>query len=157
MVPVALEILCSIVKTCRGLASFDSAPQELSVALRAELDVEVTAEEIISAGSLAQLADLVAARLPREPGGRSLIDIYAAVETIVREELSHDVNYHWHARWLGDLLHKTDSLEDVEIVIRMEEAFGISIPDRDAQKMHTVRQTVRYLWQRLCEQRSNSY
>jgi hypothetical protein len=34
----------------------------------------------------------------------------------------------------------------------MEDAFGVAISDQDAQSMHTVGQTVRYLWQRSCEQ-----
>lgn len=50
------------------------------------------------------------------------------------------------------MLNDTDSLDDVEIVIRMEDTFGLSISDRDAQEMRTVGQTVRYLWRRSCEQ-----
>jgi len=40
-------------------------------------------------------------------------------------------------------LNDNDSLDDVEIVIRMENAFGFSIPDRDVAAMRTVAQTVR--------------
>jgi hypothetical protein len=80
------------------------------------------------------------------------VDVYAAVEQFAREELPHSIGYHWYAAWQGDLLKNTDSLEDVEIVLRMEDTFGFSISDRDAQEMHTVGQTVRYLWRRSCEQ-----
>ena len=50
------------------------------------------------------------------------------------------------------MLHESDSLEDVEIVMSMEQKFGFSISDPDAQAMHTVGQTVRYLWRRSSEQ-----
>ena len=46
------------------------------------------------------------------------------------------------------MFNNSDSLEDVEIVLRMEEAFEFSISDRDAQEMKTIGQTVRYLWER---------
>jgi acyl carrier protein len=158
-----LEIVRSIGDACFGavltteLTLLDQlheigCQQKLAAALHAELSVEVTAEEIESVGSWDNLSKLVKARLARDPTGRSLVDVYADVERFVREELSHDVNYHWHATWWGDLLNDTASLEDVELVIRMEEAFGFSIPDREAQQLHTVAQTVRYLWRRMCEQ-----
>ncbi len=50
------------------------------------------------------------------------------------------------------MLHKTDSLEDVELVLRMEDTFGFSISNPDAHAMHTIGQTVRYLWRRSREQ-----
>lgn len=128
------------------------ASREFSAALREELNVEVSAEQIVAAGSLAKLADLVEVRLAREPNGKSLVDIYAELEHLISEELAHEINYHWYAKWQGDLLDKTDSLEDVEIVIRMEETFGFSISDSDVEQMYTVGQTVRYLWQRISDQ-----
>ena len=147
-----LEVL-SIIKDDRcGPIGIDAASCRLSSALREELEVEVTAEEIVAAGSLSELVDLVEVRLDREPNGKSLIDIYAELEHLIRDELCHDINYHWYANWQGDVLNNTDSLEDVEIIIRIEETFGFSISDHDAQQMRTVGQTVRYLWQRLSEQ-----
>jgi acyl carrier protein len=159
----SFEILHSIAETCFNLPLSSDAlladqvhaagwNQRLSDVLHEQLQVNLTPREVESAGSLSKLSELVESRLDRDSKGRSLVDIYAAVEEFVREELSHEINYHWHASWLGDLLNDTDSLEDVEIVIRMEEAFGFSIPDREAQQMHTVGQTVRYLWQRLIKQ-----
>ena len=161
--PKTREILRSIAESCLGsalandasLVDWASEPDQqlkLTAALREELGVEVSVEEMRSRCSFPELSDLVESRLAHDVKGRSLVDIYVAVEQFVREELPHDVNYHWHAAWLGDVLHDTDSLEDVEIVIRMEEAFGFSIPDREAQQMYTVGKTVRYLWQRIAEQ-----
>jgi acyl carrier protein len=159
-----LEVVRRIAVTCLGSAIVDNTPlesqlyeigwqQKLSLALREELAIEVSVGEIDSAGSLVELTDLIERRLARDERGQSLIDIYAAVERFVREELSHDVNYHWYAAWKGDLIRHSDSLDDVEILLRIEDAFGFSIPDRDVETMGTVGNTVRYLWQRSSKQK----
>lgn len=38
-----------------------------------------------------------------------------------------------------------DSLDTVELVMALEEEFGIEIPDEDAEKMATVGDAVRYI------------
>ncbi|GHE43697.1 acyl carrier protein [Streptomyces longispororuber] len=38
-----------------------------------------------------------------------------------------------------------DSLARLEVVAAIEERWGIKIPDEDADELHTVRQTVRYI------------
>ena len=38
-----------------------------------------------------------------------------------------------------------DSLDGVEIVMGLEEEFGIDIPDEDADKMHTVADALKYI------------
>jgi acyl carrier protein len=38
-----------------------------------------------------------------------------------------------------------DSLDRVELVMALEETFGIEIPDEDAEKMITVRDAVNYV------------
>lgn len=38
-----------------------------------------------------------------------------------------------------------DSLDIVELVMRFEEAFDISIPDEDAEKIQTVGQAIEYI------------
>ena len=125
--------------------------QRLSAKLHDELNVHITSEEISSATS-ATLSDLVESRLARDAKGRTLVGIYTLLERFLREELSHKFNYHWYANWKGDLLSSTDSLDDVELVIRMEDALGFSIPDGDVSAMRSVAQTVRYLWSRSSEQ-----
>lgn len=159
--PETLKILQSIALIWLGSTVHDEAPlveidanvgQRLSSAIKGELGVSLTANEIESSGSLLRLSYLLESRFAKNPMGKSLVEIYVALEQLVREELSHDINYHWYAVWKGDLLNNTDSLEDVELVLRMEDAFGLSISDRDAQEMKTVGQTVRYLWRRSCEQ-----
>jgi acyl carrier protein len=38
-----------------------------------------------------------------------------------------------------------DSLDQVELVTAFEEAFGIEVPDEDAEKMTTVKDAVEYI------------
>jgi len=38
-----------------------------------------------------------------------------------------------------------DSLDTVEIVMALEEEFGIEIPDSDAEKITTVGETIKYI------------
>ena len=38
-----------------------------------------------------------------------------------------------------------DSLDQVELVAAFEEAFGIEVPDEDAEKMTTVKDAVEYI------------
>jgi acyl carrier protein len=38
-----------------------------------------------------------------------------------------------------------DSLDTVELVMEMEDAFGTSIPDEDAEKIQTVADAVKYI------------
>ncbi len=155
------EILGRIVEAIYGRSIRGDAPlayqlndakwsQKLSHAVHEELGVMIAPEDIESSGSLLQLSILLERRLARDPLGRSLVDTYAVLKQMVKSELSHDINYHWYAAWIGDLLNESDSLDDVELMMRMEEEFGFSISDEDAQAMQTVGQTVRYLWQRSC-------
>lgn len=157
------EILFRIVESSFGVAVTEDAllanqlkdtewSEKLSRALHEELDVRVTPEEIETSTSISQLSILLYSRMATDLMGRSLVDVYSILERLIKEGLSHDVNYNWYATWLGDLLNESDSLDDVEIVISMEQELGFSIPDRDAQAMRTVGQTVRYLWRRGCEQ-----
>ena len=38
-----------------------------------------------------------------------------------------------------------DSLDTVELIMQLEEEFGIEIPDESAEKMTTVQQTIDYI------------
>ena len=38
-----------------------------------------------------------------------------------------------------------DSLDTVELVMALEEKFGIEIPDEDAERMQTINDVVRYI------------
>jgi len=37
---------------------------------------------------------------------------------------------------------KFDSLDGLELIIDLEEKFGVTIPDKDAEKIHTVKEAV---------------
>ncbi|MFH1753072.1 MAG: acyl carrier protein [Candidatus Omnitrophota bacterium] len=47
------------------------------------------------------------------------------------------------AKFIDDL--GADSLDTVELVMALEEEFGIEIPDEDAEKMVTVHEAVKYI------------
>jgi len=46
-------------------------------------------------------------------------------------------------RWIDDL--GADSLDTVELVMALEEEFGIEIPDEDAEKITRVKEAVEYI------------
>jgi acyl carrier protein len=47
------------------------------------------------------------------------------------------------AKFIDDL--GADSLDTVELVMALEEEFGIEIPDEDAEKMVTVNEAIKYI------------
>ena len=47
------------------------------------------------------------------------------------------------AKFIDDL--GADSLDTVELVMALEEEFGIEIPDEDAEKITTVRHAISYI------------
>lgn len=50
------------------------------------------------------------------------------------------------ASFIDDL--GADSLDTVELVMALEEEFGIEIPDEDAEKMSTVQDAIKYIEQK---------
>ncbi|MFH1246118.1 MAG: acyl carrier protein [Candidatus Omnitrophota bacterium] len=66
------------------------------------------------------------------------------VKAIIAEQLSVKVEEVTdNASFVDDL--GADSLDTVELVMALEEKFGIEIPDEDAEKMTTVGDAIRYL------------
>lgn len=53
------------------------------------------------------------------------------------------------ASFIDDL--NADSLDIVELVMELEDAFGIEIPDEDAEKLKTVKNAIDYLRGRVAE------
>jgi acyl carrier protein len=66
------------------------------------------------------------------------------VRDIVAEQLERDVNEVTNASSLIDDLG-ADSLDVVELVMKMEEEFGIEIPDEEAEKIKTVNDVIQYI------------
>ena len=50
------------------------------------------------------------------------------------------------AKFIDDL--GADSLDTVELVMALEEEFGVEIPDEDAEKMVTVGEAIKYIEQK---------
>jgi len=66
------------------------------------------------------------------------------VREIVAEQLERDVKEVTNAASLIDDLG-ADSLDVVELVMKMEEEFGIEIPDEEAEKIKTVNDVIQYI------------
>ncbi len=66
------------------------------------------------------------------------------VKSIIAEQLGVKVEEVTpQASFIDDL--GADSLDTVELVMALEEEFGIEIPDEDAEKMTTVADAVKYI------------
>jgi acyl carrier protein len=75
-------------------------------------------------------------------------DIAAKVKAIIAESLGVDINeVTENASFVNDL--GADSLDNVELVMTLEEQFGIEIPDEDAEKIQTVGQAIEYIKSKL--------
>jgi acyl carrier protein len=69
------------------------------------------------------------------------------VKEIIAKELEVDVKQlTGEAKFIEDL--GADSLDIVELVMALEEEFGIDIPDEDADKIRTVGDVMTYLQKR---------
>jgi acyl carrier protein len=66
------------------------------------------------------------------------------VKQIISEQLGVDENeVNPSASFVDDL--GADSLDQVELVMALEEAFGVEIPDEDAEKIRTVQDAIDYV------------
>lgn len=75
--------------------------------------------------------------------------ISARVKKIVVEQLSLDNEPRSDASFIEDL--GADSLDTVELVMALEEEFGMEIPDEDAEKITTIQQAIDYIESNLTE------
>jgi acyl carrier protein len=72
------------------------------------------------------------------------LNIEQEVRKIIVTQL--DINedeVHLHATFADDL--GADSLDVVELMMAMEERFGVEIPDEDAEKLKTVQDAIQYI------------
>lgn len=66
------------------------------------------------------------------------------VREIVAEQLGVDIEEVTpEASFVDDL--GADSLDTVELVMALEEEFGLEIPDEDAEKISTVQDAIKYI------------
>jgi acyl carrier protein len=74
----------------------------------------------------------------------STSDVAKKVGEIVAEQLGVDKEEVTpEASFVEDL--GADSLDQVELVMRLEEEFGIEIPDEDAEKITRVKEAIGYI------------
>ena len=72
------------------------------------------------------------------------MDTYDKVVKVVADQLGvKEEEVKPHAKFVEDL--GADSLDTVELVMALEEEFGIEIPDEDAEKAKTVGDVVNYI------------
>jgi acyl carrier protein len=74
----------------------------------------------------------------------TMADIDAKVKKIISEQLGvPEGDVKPEASFVNDL--GADSLDTVELVMALEEEFGIEIPDEDAEKIATVQNAIDYI------------
>jgi len=70
------------------------------------------------------------------------------VKKIIEEKLSVNADQITNeARFAEDL--KADSLDTVELVMALEDEFGLDIPDEDADKIKTVQDAIAYIDEKI--------
>lgn len=78
------------------------------------------------------------------------MSIEAQVKEIIMNKLGVEMEQITHdASFIEDL--GADSLDTVELVMELEDRFGIEIPDADAEKIRTVRDAIDYLTKNVPE------
>jgi acyl carrier protein len=73
-----------------------------------------------------------------------MADVIAKVKKIISEQLGvPEADVKPEASFVNDL--GADSLDTVELVMALEEEFGVEIPDEDAEKIITVQNAIDYI------------
>ena len=76
------------------------------------------------------------------------MDIFERVKKIVCKQLDvEEEDVTPEASFVDDL--GADSLDTVELVMALEEEFGVEIPDEDAEKITTVKDALEYIKEKL--------
>ncbi len=82
-------------------------------------------------------------------------EIQAKVISIVAEHLARDPSEMTReTSYQNDL--NADSLDIVEVVMDLEEAYDMNVPDEDAQKIDTIGATVDYIHEQLSKKNGDA-
>lgn len=72
------------------------------------------------------------------------VDVLEKVKKIIVEQLGvEEADVVPEASFIEDL--GADSLDIVELIMALEEEFGVEIPDEDAEKIVTVKDAIKYI------------
>lgn len=93
---------------------------------------------------------------PCYPGGDAVCPSCGQLLWKVRHHISDNAGVnadtiHFNTKFVEDL--GLDSLEDVELIMELEEEFGVAIPDDEAAGFRTVADVIEYLRRRQDEMR----
>lgn len=84
-----------------------------------------------------------------------MADIAEQVRRIIAEQLMVDIEEVTdNASFIEDL--GADSLDTVEMIMEIEDEFGIEIPDEDAEKIQTVGKAIEYIKQKVEAQQAKA-
>jgi acyl carrier protein len=85
----------------------------------------------------------------------TMADIAEQVRRIIAEQLMVELDEVTDdASFIEDL--GADSLDTVEMIMEIEDEFGIEIPDEDAEKIQTVGQAIEYVKQKVEAQQAKA-
>jgi acyl carrier protein len=77
-------------------------------------------------------------------GGIQMADMFSQVKDVIVEKLSVDADkVTLDASFVDDL--GADSLETVELIMGLEDKFGLTIADEEAEKIRTVKDAVDFI------------
>jgi acyl carrier protein len=94
-------------------------------------------------------------KLIEEEEERTMADIAEQVRRIIAEQLMVELDEVTDdASFIEDL--GADSLDTVEMIMEIEDEFGIEIPDEDAEKIQTVGQAIEYVKQKVEAQQAKA-
>ncbi|HBA53503.1 acyl carrier protein [Syntrophorhabdus aromaticivorans] len=72
-------------------------------------------------------------------------------EMIIKQLDSKESEVVPEARFIDDL--GADSLDIVELIMALEDEYGLEIPDEDAEKIETVGDAIRYIEEHIAEKK----
>jgi acyl carrier protein len=72
-------------------------------------------------------------------------------EMIIKQLDSKESEVVPEARFIDDL--GADSLDIVELIMALEDEYGLEIPDEDAEKIETVGDAIRYIEEHMSEKK----